>query len=93
MAESVLGCILRKQVAGSDEVLIVFDSNIIQEPLWLPEKEWKQLLLMRLDIKQKNYTHYELCQGQNQEVSFDFLRKNMAGVVKELDFSPFLMKS
>lgn len=57
IAESMLGCISKRFPQG--EFLIIFDENVIDEPLWVKHTDWEELLGMRNDIKVKNYTFYD----------------------------------
>lgn len=37
LAESMLGCIRRRD----HEFLIIFDENIMDDPLWVPQADWE----------------------------------------------------
>lgn len=80
IAESMLGFIMKRYPPG--EFLIVFDENVIEEPLWVRESDWDELMGMRHNIKVKNFTYYDNL-GPKRDT-----RLPIAG--QELDFSSVL---
>ncbi len=59
--------------------MIVFDENVIDEPLWVPRHDWEDLLSMRQDIKLKNFTYYD-----------NLAHARLPLVAQELDFSSMM---
>ena len=79
LAESMLGCIRRRD----HEFLIIFDENIMDDPLWVPQADWEYLLSLRQDIKLKNFTYYDICGANNRNARIPLM-------AQELDFSAVL---